>query len=310
MTLIVNFNPSIDRWYKIEDFRLFGSYTTRDYTIVHGGKGINVAKVIKSFNEPVVVTGFVGGEGGNFIEEKLDKMDISHRFIRVKGETKNSIRILSSNGFYTEIEEKGSSISIDDAISFYKLYKELIFEHDIICICGDKGITLPTDIFKELIVLANEYNKKVFLNTSASLLKVAVEASPYFVKLNKSQMEEYLGCTVINDIDIIQGGKYLSEDGIQIVIITLGEEGLIAFHNQYIYRIRVPKVLIVNSIGAGDSMVGGFISGLLRNYDFEFSLKMTAACATANVMEVEPGKVDMNNMKKIMNEIIITKSSF
>lgn len=310
MTLIINLNPSIDRWYRIEDFTVFQTYRARDYTIVPGGKGINVANIIKSFNKEATVTGFVGKEGANFIEKELERKDISHKFIYVKGETINTIRILSQNGNYTEIKEKANLISIDDAISFYKLYKELIFHHNIICICGSIESTLPSNIFKELITLANEYGRKVFLNTSAAALKIAVEAAPYFVILKKEEMEEYLGCKMATDMEIIQGGKYLSEDGIKIVIISLDEEGLIVFYNQYIYRIRIPKVSIVNTLGREDSIVGGFISAFLRGYDFEFSIKMAAACGTANVMEVEPGKIDMNNMKKIMKDIVITKSSF
>ncbi|HSH36136.1 PfkB family carbohydrate kinase, partial [Schnuerera sp.] len=91
---------------------------------------------------------------------------------------------------------------------------------------------------------------------------------------------------------------------------SLGEEGSIVFYNGYIYRIRVPKVNVVNPVGSGDAMIGGFVSSLYRDYDFEFSLKVAAACGTANAMEAETGKVDMHNMKRIMNDIVITKSKF
>lgn len=310
MALILNLNSSIDRWYEVDNFKIYGSYKTRDFKVTPGGKGINVARVIREFHESVMVTGFIGGEGGKFIEKTLDKMGISHRFIHIKEETRNVIRILGLNGRYTEIKEEGNSISIDDVISFYELYKELILEHDIICACGHLGSGLPQDIYRDLIILAKEYGRKVFLDTSGDALKLGVEALPFFIKPNKFELEEYLGCSIESERDIIQAGKYLSEDGIKIVIISLGDEGSIAFYNGYIYRIRVPKVKTINPIGAGDAMVGGFISALLREYDFEFALKMAAACGTASVMEVEPGKFDMSNMKRIMNDIIITKSKF
>lgn len=310
MTLVINLNPSIDRWYRVDDFKVSNSYRTRDFKVVPGGKGINVAKVIREFNEPVMVTGFIGGEGGKYIEKELDRMGIDHRFIHVKEETKNFIRILGSDGVYTEIKEEGNSISTDDLIAFYELYRELLLENDIICACGDLGLGLPEEIYRDLVVLAKEYGRKVFLDTSGDALKLGIKALPFFIKPNKPELEEYLGCSIDTDRDIIQAGKYLSEDGIKIVLISLGEEGSMAFYDGYIYRIRVPKVETINPIGAGDSMVGAFVSALLRKYDFEFALKMAAACATANVMEVEPGKFDMNNMKRIMNNIILTKSKF
>lgn len=185
-----------------------------------------------------------------------------------------------------------------------------MLENDIICACGDLGLGLPEEIYRDLVVLAKEYGRKVFLDTSGDALKLGIKALPFFIKPNKPELEEYLGCSIDTDRDIIQAGKYLSEDGIKIVLISLGEEGSMAFYDGYIYRIRVPKVETINPIGAGDSMVGAFVSALLRKYDFEFALKMAAACATANVMEVEPGKFDMNNMKRIMNNIILTKSKF
>jgi len=310
MTLVLNLNPSIDRWYKVDDFKVYGSYRTRDFKVTPGGKGINVARVIKEFHESVTVTGFIGGEGGRFIENELDKMGIDHRFIYVKGETRNVIRILGMDGRYTEIEEEESYISIDDVISFYELYKELILKHDIICACGHLGSGLPQDIYRDLIIMAKEYGKKVFLDTSGEALKLGIEALPFFIKPNKYELEEYIGCSIESDREIIQAGKYLSEDGIKIVLVSLGEEGAIAFYDGYIYRIKVPRVETVNPIGAGDSMVGGFISAMMRKYDFEFALRMAAACGTANVMEAEPGIFDMSNMKRIMNDVIITKSSF
>lgn len=310
MALVLDLNPSIDRWYKVDDFKVYGSYKTRDFSVTPGGEGINVAKVIREFYDSVTVAGFIGGEGGRYIESELDRVGIGHRFIQVKGETRNVIRILGMDGRYTEIEEEGGSLSIDDVISFYELYKELILDHDIICACGHLGSRLPQDIYRDLIVLAKEYGRKVFLNTSGEALKLAVEALPFFIRLNKYELEEYIGCTIDSEREIIQAGKYLSDDGIEVVLISLGEEGAIAFYDGYIYRIRVPRVEVTNPSGAGDSMVGGFISAILRKYDFEFALRMAAACGTANVMEIEPGRFDMANMKRIMNDITITKSSF
>ncbi|MBZ2174552.1 1-phosphofructokinase family hexose kinase [Schnuerera sp. xch1] len=310
MILIISLNPSIDRWYNVKDFEKGQIFKTEDFKYTPGGKGINVAKVINEFNEQVMVTGFLGGRSGEYIEEKLDSISVNHRFVHINDETRGCIRILSDDGSQTEILEGGPSISTDEVIKFYELYRELIKDVDIVCASGSVPTGLPDEIYRDLIVMAKEQNKKFFLDTSGEALKLGIEALPFFIKPNKDELEYYLGCSVESDAEIIGAGKYLSEDGIEIVIISLGRDGSIVFHDGYMYRIRVPKVDTVNSVGAGDSMTGGFIASLLRDYEFEFALRVAAACGTANVMESEPGKVDMNNMKKIMNDIVITKSKF
>ncbi len=310
LVLVITLNPSIDRIYNVKELKTDKSYKVRDYQYTVGGKGINVARVLREFNEEVMVAGFIGSEGHTYIEKELDKMGIKHRFIPIKKETSSVIRILGEDNNYIEIIEEGTSISTDEFIQFYELYKELITEVDMVCGSGDLPFGLPDEIYRDLIIIAEEYNKKFFLDTSGEALKLGIRALPFFVKPNKEELEYYLGCSLESDLEIIQAGKFLSEDGIQIVMVSLGERGSMVFHNGYIYRIRVPQVDVISSIGAGDSMVGGFIASLIRDYDFEFALRVAAACGTANVMETEQGKVDMHNMKKIMNNIVITKSKF
>lgn len=310
MILIINLNPSIDKWYHVKELNINSSYNIRDFKCIPGGDGTNVAKVIKEFNESVMVTGFIGRENGRQIEKGLDRMGIRHRFIPINEESRSVIRILDEGGKYLEITEDGPSISVNEVVKFYELYRELMLEADMICACGNLPSGLPDEIYRDLTIIAKEYHRKFFLDTSGEALKQGIKALPFFIKPNREELEHYLGCSVKSDMEIIQAGKYLSEDGISTVMISLGENGAIAFRDGYIYRIRVPKVDVKSQNGAGDSMLGGFVASLYRGYDFEFALRVSAACGTANVMESDQGKVDMSNMKKIMNDIVITKSRF
>ena len=140
--------------------------------------------------------------------------------------------------------------------------------------------------------------------------KFGVEAAPFLVKPNREELEDLMGCKMDSEREIIQAGKYMYENDIKVVMISLGEDGVIVFYNGYIYRIRVPNIKVVNPVGSGDAMIGGFVASLYRDYDFEFILKVATACGTANAMETETGKVDMSNIKWIINDIIITKSKF
>lgn len=310
LILTVSLNPSIGRRYNIKDFQLGKSFVATDIQYTAEGGGLNVMNVIKGFNVPVMVTGFLGGRNGDYIKKELDLMGIRQEFIPINEESRSSISIISENGISTKISERGPSISGNEVLAFYELYKEIIKEVDIICASGSLPHGLPPETYANLIIMAKEVGKKFFLDTSGEALKLGVDAKPFFVKPNREELEEIIGCKIQSEMELVQAGKYLAENDIEIVIISLGDEGSIAFHNGYIYRIRVPKIETINPAGSGDAMVGGFVASLYRDYDFEFALKVAAACGTANAMEKETGKVDMFNMKKIMKDVIITKSKF
>lgn len=310
LILTITLNPSIDRRYNIKDFEKGRIFIATDIQYTAGGNGLNVTKVINGFNEPVMITGFLGGRSGDYIKEELEVMGIKHNFIPINEESRNSIAILSDDGSQTEVLEKGPSISGEEMLKFYELYREMIREADMVCASGDLPHGLPHETYADLIIMAKDAGKKFFLDTSGEALRLGVEAKPFLVKPNKKELEDIIGCKIDSEKELIQAGKYLAENNIEIVIISLGENGSMVFHDGYIYRIRVPRVKVVNPIGSGDAMIGGFVASLYRDYDFEFALKVAAACGTANVMEAETGKVDMNNMKRIMNDIVITKSKF
>lgn len=307
MLLTITLNPSIDRRYSVNGFEKGKIFRTDDYQYTPGGKGINVAKVIKAFDEPVVATGFLGGRAGGFIKEKLDEMNITSKFVSIKGETRSCIAILSDDGSQTEILESGPIILKEDMERFYYLYERLIKDADVICASGSLPRGLDVGTYKVLIELANKQGKKFILDTSGEALEQGIEAKPFLIKPNKEELESLIRKTIYTENDVVEGAKSLINRGINIVAISLGGEGSLVFTNDYMYRVRTPKISAINPVGSGDSMIAGFAVSIKRNYDFEDMLRLAAACGTANAMEEETGKVDLSKVNKLMNEIIIEK---
>ncbi|MBZ2175511.1 1-phosphofructokinase [Schnuerera sp. xch1] len=307
MILTVTLNPSIDRRYNINEFQKGKIFRTNDFQYTPGGKGLNVSKVVKVFGEPVVATGFLGGMSGNYIEEKLDTMNIGHSFVSIDGETRSCMAILSDDGSQTEILESGPTIAQKDIGRFYDLYKKLIKDFNIICASGSVPNGVNVDVYKDLISIANREGKKFILDTTGQALRKGLGASPYLIKPNKEELENLIGDTVFSEDDIIRGVKFVLEKGVKIVAVSLGSEGSLIFNDNYMYRIKVPTVKAVNPVGSGDSMIAGFAVSLNRNYDFESMLKLASACGTANAMEKETGKVDIDNINKLMKETFIEK---
>lgn len=308
MILTITLNPSVDRRYTIDSFEKGQIFRTDDFQYTPGGKGINVTKVIRAFNEPVNATGFLGGRSGEYIRDKLDDMDINHNFISINGDTRSCLAILSDDGSQTEILESGPSVSSQKASKFYESYKEMLKDSEIICASGSLPKGLPVDTYRDLIIMAKEEEKKFILDTSGEALKLGIEAGPFLVKPNKEELEDLMGCKIESQEEISKAVGYIMENGVEIVVVSLGKSGSMVFYNGYCYKVTVPDVNVVNPVGSGDSLVAGLAVSLLRDYDIETMLKIGAACGTANVMEAETGKVDMNNMKKIMTEIEIEKT--
>lgn len=310
LALVLTLNPILEKWYWIKDFDKGKSFHVKDYGYTIGGGGINVAKVINGFNEQVMVMGFTGGDSGRHIEIQLANMGIAHKLIPIEEESTYTIRILGEDDIFTEIIEEGPSIAAEEVSKLYDSFNEFVCKWEHICISGDIPKGLPKDILYNLIILAKKYNKKFFLSTGGTYLEAGLKAIPYFLCLTKEELEAYLGCSIKSKLEIIQLGKNLSQDGIEVVIFFLSKEDVFVFKDGYIYMVRIPNIKIVNYAGVKDSMVGGYIASLMRKYDFEFTIKVSIACGLADAMTVEPGRVDMTDMKRIMKELVIIKAQF
>lgn len=307
MILTITLNPSIDRRYYVKGFKKDKVFRAENVQYTPGGKGLNVTRVIKTFSDSLIATGFIGGKSGSFIEEKLDELNINHNFLSVNGETRSCLAIHSDDGSQTEILEKGPVISNKEISNFNHLYNRLIKESEVICASGSLPQGLPLETYKDLISVAKSQNKKFILDTSGDALKLGMEASPFLIKPNKDELEKLVGHVVTSNSDVIKAAKCLLKNDIEIVVVSLGREGAIVFNKGYAYKINVPSVKTVNSVGSGDSMIAGFAISLMEGYDFEYMLKVAAACGAANAMEDETGKVNINNVRNIIDGINITK---
>lgn len=305
--LTITLNPSVDIRYSVDKFDKGKVFRTNDFGYTPGGKGLNVTKVIKALNEKVIATGFLGGMSGIFIKNKLDEMEIENNFLKIEGETRNCIAILSDDGSQTEILEPGPSIRENEVDDFNLLYKKLIDNNDVICASGSlpKGISLDT--YKFLIETANRQGKKFLLDTSGEALKKGIEAIPYLIKPNKEELENLIGSKISTENDIIKGVIPIIKKGISIVVVSLGSKGSLVFNGNHMYRVIIPEVNVMNPVGSGDSMLAGFAVSINRNYEFEDMLKLATACGTANAMEKETGKIDIDNINLLTNKIKIEK---
>ena len=305
MILVVNLNASVDKRYKISEVTKGSVMRASHVDNTPGGKGIHVANVVTILKEDCIATGFLGGKTGEFIEEKLNEYNIRQDFVKIQGDTRECIAIITDDLTQTEILEPGPEVKISEQDEFIKKYTELIKDSDIIVASGSLPRNIPKDFYKKLIKMANDLGKKFLLDTSGELLKEGIKAKPFFIKPNKDEIEALTGRKIETIEDAIAEIKEFHKQGIELVVISLGSDGSVAGYNNKFYKVNVPKVNAVNPVGSGDSYVGGIAVALQRGYNIEDMLKYASACGTANALEEETGFVNKNTVEDLFNQISI-----
>ena len=300
MILVVNLNASIDKRYEMENIEKGQVMRARCVENTPGGKGLHVANVATILKEDCIATGLLGGKSGEFIEDKLKDYGIKQDFVKINGETRSCLAIITDDLAQTEILEPGPEVSEKEQHSFLDKYMDLIKDANVVVASGSVPRNVPSNFYRRLIEMANAQGKKFLLDTSGELLKEGIKGKPYFIKPNKDEIEALTGRKINTIEDIISEIKRFQAEGIEFVVISLGVEGSVAGYNGKLYKVSIPKVKAVNPVGSGDSYVAGVAVALQRGYEIEDILKFASACGTANAMEKESGFVT----ESVVNELI------
>ena len=307
MILVINLNASIDKKYEIENIEKGIVMRVRNAENTPGGKGLLVANVATILKEDCMATGLLGGKSGEFIEDKLKEYGIKQDFVKISGETRSCLAIISDDLVQTEILEPGPEVSEAELHSFLDKYIDLIKDSNVIVASGSIPRNVSTNYYRNLIELANAQGKIFLLDTSGDALKEGIKGRPYFIKPNKDEIEALTGRKISSTQETIEEIKRFQDQGIELVVISLGAEGSIAGYKGKFYKVSAPNVKAVNPVGSGDSYVAGIAVGIERGYSIEDTLKLASACGTANAMEKETGFVKKSVVEEIMTKVQVTE---
>lgn len=309
MILVINLNASVDKRYRMADLVKGQVMRAAEVDNTPGGKGLHVANVATILGEDCIATGYLGGKSGEFIGEKLKDYGITQDFVKVAGETRSCLAIITDDGAQTEILEPGPVISAEEQEAFMEKYRGLLAKASVVVASGSMPQGLPKDFYARLIAMAKEEHKPFLLDTSGEALVKGMEAKPYFIKPNTDEIRAIRGIDIESDEDIIREVQRFMTEGIKLPVVSLGARGSIAGYNHHVYRITVPKIQCKNPVGSGDSFVAGVAVGLERGMSVEDVLSLGAACGTANAMEDESGFVRREIVNDLFNKIAIEQLS-
>ena len=292
MIYTVTLNPSIDYVIKLEHLNTGHVNRVNSENIYPGGKGINVSRILKTLGNDNVATGFVSNFTGDFIKKSLYEQNIKSDFIQLdNGFTRINVKIKSDEE--TEINGGGPHIS-DEKLEelFYKLSK--LKEDDILILAGSIPSTLSEDLYEKIMSRVRENKVKVVVDATKSLLLNVLKYNPFLIKPNNHELEEIFNVKLESQNDIITYAKKLQEMGGRNILVSMGKDGAILLsENKEVYVSNVAKGEVINSVGAGDSMVAGFISGYLKTSSYEEALRLGAASGSATAFSSDLASKDL-----------------
>lgn len=305
MITTVTLNVAIDKAYVVDSMNKGEVMRVKTCSNTAGGKGLNVAKVVKLCKEEVLAAGFVGGHAGAYVEDLLKEQKVECRFVHTSGETRSCINVLAADGSSTEFLEPGEPVTEENVAQFLKEFDSIIEQSQVITISGSVPQGVPVDIYASLIKKIKAAGKKVILDTSGKLLENSISACPTMIKPNDDEIEALLGVPVTNTEEIIAGAKKLHEMGIEVVVVSLGGDGALVVTDKGVLHGKPPKIKVVNTVGCGDSMTAAFAVGFARGYEIEETLRYAVAVSAANAMNMRTGYFVQKDMEDILPQVEI-----
>lgn len=305
MIYTVTLNPSIDHVIEMNELQEGIVNKVNIENFYAGGKGINVSKILKEHGVENIALGFISGFTGEFIKNNLEQCGIKNDFINVlNGYSRINMKI-KTNENETEINGLGPSISSSNIKDLFNQFEKLS-SNDILVLAGSIPPSLSDNFYEEIMKQLSTKNVKIIVDARNNLLLNVLKYRPFLIKPNHHEISEIFNKEIKTIDELIFHGKKLKEMGAQNVLISMGGDGAILItESNEIYRSNIPKGTLKNSVGSGDSMVGGFITGYLKTNDYKEALKLGAASGSATAYSDDLAKISFIN--ELSSQIQITK---
>lgn len=286
MIYTVTFNPSLDYIVTVDRFVCGIVNRTKDEIVYPGGKGINVSIVLKNLGYKSIALGFQAGFTGAALEQMLDKKGITTDFIQVKnGMTRINVKLRSEEE--TEINGQGPVMEKED---MEKLYQKLdaLQDGDILVLAGSIPDVMPGSIYMDIMKHLESRKLKIVVDATKDLLVNVLQYHPFLIKPNNHELGEIFGVEIKDKEEVVFYAKKLQEMGAKNVLVSMAGDGaVLVTEDGSVFKAEAPKGKVRNSVGAGDSMVAGFLAGYLEKNDYAEAFKMGVCTGSASAFSEE-----------------------
>ena len=301
MIYTVTFNPAIDYVVRLDAPLEVGEVNrARGEDCVLGGKGINVSGVLAQLGCPSVALGFVAGETGAWLERGLSAQGLRTDFVHLtKGMTRINVKIKA--GQETELNGAGPDIP-ESAMQQLEEKLDKLNENDILILAGSIPSSLPQNTYERLLARLQGKGVRVVVDATRDLLVNVLPYHPFLIKPNNHELGEIVGRELATDEEIVAAARTLQTKGARNVLVSMAGAGaLLLDEHGETHRIGCPKGKVINSVGAGDSMVAGFVAGWMQTGSYRFALRLGTACGSATAFSL--GLATKDKINELLEQI-------
>lgn len=286
MIYTLTFNPSLDYTVTVPNFTCGIVNRTTEETIFPGGKGINVSMVLKNLGFENTALGFLADFTGERLKRLMEEKGIRAEFITVaEGMTRINVKLRSEQE--TEINGQGPAIAKADIDKLYERLEELT-EGDVLVMAGSIPEVMPRTIYMDIMKHLAEKKLKIVVDATKDLLVNVLPYHPFLIKPNNHELGEIFRVEIREKAEVIAYAKKLQEQGARNVLVSMAGDGaVLVAEDGSVYQADAPKGKVVNSVGAGDSMVAGFLAGYLESGSYEKAFQMGVCTGSASAFSEE-----------------------
>lgn len=281
MIYTVTFNPSLDYIVEVENFKMEATNRTSFEQMLPGGKGINVSFVLKNLGVDSTAIGFLAGFVGEEIEKKVEAEGIKAQFLKLEeGVSRINVKIRNINGM--EINGMGPDIStkkVDELMARI----DTLESGDTLVLAGSIPQTMPDSIYMDIMARLESRGIMVVVDATKDLLMNVLAYKPFLIKPNNHELGEIFGVTLQTREEVVPYARKLQEKGARNVLVSMAGEGAVLIdENGTVHMSEAPQGKVINAVGAGDSMVAGFLAGWMLKSDYEYAFRMGLATGSAS----------------------------
>lgn len=309
MITVLCANAGLDKTYQVEGFQLGAFHHPRRVRTAPGGKGINVARVLRALEQEVVVTGFAGGTVAQFITGHLRREGITPDFVRIAEESRLCINIVdTARKSQTRLDEVGPLITPSEIAQLKRKWDQLMQRSEMAVISGSTPRGVPFDLYGELILAARKRKVTVILDAHDELLRDGVQAAPTVVKPNLAELSVLFGKELTVPDGVVEAARQLLGLGIRMVICSLGGDGAIVVtgtHGEW--RARAPQVQVVSPVGSGDAMVAGFAAASAWRLGLVDRIRWAVAAGAAGAATLGAGFASKSEVEALVPQVVVMR---
>src|ERR1700690_789918 len=311
MIIPVTLNAAIDKSLSVPSFRLGRRHRTVERRALAGGKGVNVARMLKTLGQPVIATGFQGGPTGTQIVAQLGEESILHDFVRIREESRTNTSVLDpTTGEQTEINEQGPRVEPDEVEQFREKLLYLARGAAVVVFAGPLPRGLEPDFYAQLVREMHKLDVVTVVDTDGEALRHAVRAEPDVVSPNVIEAEELVGHEFNDDDDRSGAVREIVSLGARSAIMTMPDGCLaqvLVDGGPRVYRVTVPPQHSVATVGSGDAFLAGYVAEHYRGSTPAEGLRFGVACGAESTGRLGAGLIDVHEVERLLAAVVASE---